>query len=56
MEVNDWSLCCILDKDTLYDGQNRAVGFIVIISLCIMALCLLFATLIAREISAPSAA
>lgn len=53
MEVNDWSLCCILDKDTLYDGQNRAVGFIVIISLCIMALCLLFATLIAREISRP---
>ena len=53
MEVNDWSLCCILDKDTLYDRQNRAVGFIVIISLCIMALCLLFATLIAREISRP---
>ena len=53
MEVNDWSLCCVLDKDTLYDGQNRAVGFIVIISLCIMALCLLFATLIAREISRP---
>ena len=53
MEVNDWSLCCIMDKDTLYDGQNRAVGFIVIISLCIMALCLLFATLIAREISRP---
>lgn len=53
MEVNDWSLCCILDKDTLDDGQNRAVGFIVIISLCIMALCLLFATLIAREISRP---
>ena len=53
MEVNDWSLCCILDKDTLYDGQNRAGGFIVIISLCIMALCLLFATLIAREISRP---
>ena len=42
-----------MDKDTLYDGQNRAVGFIVIISLCIMALCLLFATLIAREISRP---
>lgn len=53
MEVNDWSLCCILDKDTLYDGQNRAVGFIVVISLCIMALCLLLATLIAREISRP---
>ena len=53
MEVNDWSLCCILDKDTLYDGQNRAVWFIVILSLCIMALCLLFATLIAREISRP---
>ena len=53
MEINSWSLCCILDKDMLYDGQNRAVLFIVVISLCIMTLCLLIASAIAREISRP---
>lgn len=53
MEVNSWSLCCILDKDILYDGQNRAVVFIVGISALILCICLVIASAIAREISRP---
>lgn len=53
LEINDWSLCCVMDRSQLYASRNIALRHMAVAAVIIGVFCLAFSLLVARSILRP---